>query len=119
MAVAAALLSTGGVIGVAVLERRGEIGLRRGALGAGPRHIAAQLLTQSTVPGTLGGLAGTAIGVGGGVVAAVALVREWTAVINPSTVGLAPAVGWLTGLLAGLYPALRAAKVEPLEALRT
>ncbi|MFE7547621.1 ABC transporter permease [Streptomyces gardneri] len=101
---------------VAVLERRGEIGLRR-ALGAGPRHIAAQFLTESTVLGTLGGLAGTAIGIG--VVAVVALAQEWTAVINPYTVVVAPAVGSLTGLLAGLYPALRAARVEPLEALRT
>ncbi|MFF1833632.1 ABC transporter permease [Streptomyces sp. NPDC058231] len=101
---------------VAVLERRGEIGLRR-ALGAGPRHIAAQFLTESTVLGTLGGLTGTAIGVG--VVATVSLAQDWTAVISPYTVLPAPVIGSLTGLLAGLYPALRAAKVEPLEALRT
>ncbi|MFF2617583.1 ABC transporter permease [Kitasatospora sp. NPDC058046] len=100
---------------VAVLERTGEIGLRR-ALGARPRHIAAQFLTESTVLGTLGGLIGTAIGVA--VVVLVALARDWTALLQPWTVLPAPLAGSLVGLLAGLYPALRAAAVEPAEALR-
>ncbi|MGW4803370.1 ABC transporter permease [Kitasatospora sp. NPDC004272] len=100
---------------VAVLERTGEIGLRR-ALGARPRHVAAQFLTESTVLGTLGGLVGTAIGVA--VVVGVALARDWTAVLQPWTVLSAPLAGSLVGLLAGLYPALRAALVEPVEALR-
>ncbi|MFE9857072.1 ABC transporter permease [Streptomyces sp. NPDC005780] len=100
---------------VAVLERTGEIGLRR-ALGARPRHIAAQFLTESTVLGTLGGLVGTAIGVA--VVVGVSVIQDWTAVLAPYTVLPAPLVGSLTGLLAGLYPSLRAARVEPLEALR-
>lgn len=101
---------------VAVLERTGEIGLRR-ALGARPRHVAAQFLTESTVLGTLGGLIGTAIGVA--VVVGVALARDWTAVLQPWTVLPAPFAGSLVGLLAGLYPALRAAWVEPAEALRS
>ncbi|MBD0672645.1 ABC transporter permease [Streptomyces sp. CBMA156] len=100
---------------VAVLERTGEIGLRR-ALGARPRHIAAQFLTESTVLGTLGGLIGTAVGVA--VVVLVALARDWTALLQPWTVLPAPLAGSLVGLLAGLYPALRAATVEPAEALR-
>ncbi|MFI5680907.1 ABC transporter permease [Streptomyces cellulosae] len=100
---------------VAILERTGEIGLRR-SLGARPRHIAAQFLTESTVLGTLGGLIGTAIGVC--TVVAVALAQHWTAVVDPLTVLPAPLVGSVVGLLAGLYPALRAARIEPLEALR-
>ncbi|MEU4557794.1 ABC transporter permease [Actinoplanes sp. NPDC023936] len=100
---------------VAVMERVGEIGLRR-ALGARPRHVAGQFLTESTVLGALGGLTGTALGVG--VVLAVALAREWTVILDPATVLPAPVIGALTGMLAGLYPALRAARTEPSEALR-
>jgi putative ABC transport system permease protein len=100
---------------VAVLERTSEIGLRR-ALGARTRHVAAQFLTESTALGTLGGLLGTSLGVAA--VLGVAVAREWTAVLQPWTVLAAPLLGSAVGLLAGLYPALRAARVEPAEALR-
>ncbi|HEU5357142.1 MAG TPA: ABC transporter permease [Actinocrinis sp.] len=100
---------------VAVLERTGEIGLRR-ALGARPRHIAAQFLTESAALGTLGGLIGTSLGTA--VVVGTALARQWTAVLEPWTVLPAPLIGTMVGLLAGLYPALRAAYIEPAEALR-
>lgn len=100
---------------VAVLERTSEIGLRR-SLGARPRHIAAHFLAESAALGTLGGLVGTSLGVA--VVVFVALAQEWTAVLQPWTVLPAPAAGTLVGVAAGLYPAIRAAKVEPVEALR-
>lgn len=100
---------------VAVLERTGEIGLRR-ALGARPRHITVQFLAESTALGTLGGLIGTAVGIV--VVLATALARDWTAVLEPMTVLPAPLIGSLVGFLAGLYPAWRAARIEPVEALR-
>ncbi len=100
---------------VAVLERTAEIGLRR-ALGARPRHIAAQILAEATTLGLIGALAGTALGIV--TVLAVAVARQWTAVIDPAFVYPAPAAGALTGLLAGIYPALRAATIEPAAALR-
>jgi putative ABC transport system permease protein len=101
---------------VAVLERTAEIGLRR-SLGARPRHITVQVLTESGVLGFLGGLIGSSIAVLAVVVVAIA--KDWTAVLDVRVVLAAPVVGILTGLLAGLYPALRASKVEPLEALRS
>ncbi|MQY05314.1 Macrolide export ATP-binding/permease protein MacB [Actinomadura sp. RB68] len=100
---------------VSVLERTGEIGLRR-SLGARPCHIAIQFLTESTVLGLLGGMIGTSIAIG--IVVVVALAQQWTAVLEPFTVLPAPLIGAFIGLLAGLYPALRAARIEPQEALR-
>jgi putative ABC transport system permease protein len=100
---------------VAVLERTPEIGLRR-ALGARPIHIAGQFLTEAAVLGSLGGLLGTCVGVV--TIIAVAAARQWTPLVEPLTVLPAPLLGALTGLLAGLYPASRAARVEPVHALQ-
>ncbi|MFC5217596.1 ABC transporter permease [Streptomyces coerulescens] len=100
---------------VAVLERTGEIGLRR-ALGARGRHITVQFLAESGALGALGGLIGTSLGTV--TVVALAVFREWTPVIHPATVVTAPGVGLLTGVLAGLYPAWRASRIQPAEALR-
>ena len=100
---------------VAVLERTGEIGVRR-AVGARPRHIAAQFLAESMALGTLGGLIGTCIGVG--IVVIFAAAKDWTAVLNPVYTLPAPLIGTVVGLLAGAYPALRAARTSPLAALR-
>ncbi|MET8698500.1 ABC transporter permease [Kitasatospora sp. NPDC004723] len=100
---------------VAVLERTGEIGLRR-ALGAKGRHITLQFLTESGALGVIGGLVGASLGAV--TVVVVAVVREWTPVLDAATVAAAPLMGLLTGLLAGVYPSWRAARIQPAEALR-
>jgi macrolide transport system ATP-binding/permease protein len=101
---------------VSVLERVGEIGLRR-ALGAARRHVAGQFLMESTAMGLVGGIIGASIGIL--FVVAIAAARTWTPVLDPWVPLAAPFVGALTGLVAGLYPALRAAALEPVEALRS
>jgi hypothetical protein len=100
---------------VSVLERTGEIGLRR-ALGADRRHVAAQFLSESMTMGLLGGILGTSLGTL--VVIAVAALRTWTPVLDPWIPLAAPVVGALIGLASGTYPSLRAAALEPVDALR-
>jgi putative ABC transport system permease protein len=101
---------------VTVLERVGEIGLRR-ALGASRRQVAGQFLLESTAVGLLGGVVGAVFGMV--VVVAVSAVREWTPVLDVRLALGAPVAGALVGLLAGLYPSLRASRMEPVEALRS
>lgn len=100
---------------VAVMERTGEIGLRR-SLGARARHIFWQVITESTLLGTLGGLVGTTLGIV--TILVVALVQGWTPVIDPRLAAAAPTIGLLVGAAAGLYPSLRASRIQPTEALR-
>lgn len=100
---------------VAVLERIPEIGLRR-SLGAKRKHIVMQFLMESSSLGLLGGLLGCSAGVL--VVMTTAAWQDWTPILEPMTVLFAPLIGGTTGLVAGCYPAWRAGKIEPVEALR-
>lgn len=100
---------------VSVLERTGEIGLRR-AVGARRSHIAIQFLAESVALGSLAGLLGASLGVL--TVVVVSASREWSPVLDPWLPVAAPILGALIGLLAGTYPAWKAATTEPIAALR-
>lgn len=100
---------------VSVLERTGEIGLRR-ALGATRHHIAIQFLSESVALGAFAGLLGTSVGIL--CVVIVSANEQWTPVLDPWLPFAAPVLGAVTGLLAGTYPAWKAASTEPIAALR-
>ncbi|GAA1001121.1 ABC transporter permease [Acrocarpospora macrocephala] len=101
---------------IAVLERHAEIGLRR-ALGARRRHIAAQFLTESILLGALGGTTGLALGAA--VTTAIAYTRDLTPTVPPLALWTGLAAAITIGALAGLYPATRAARLAPTDALRS
>lgn len=103
------------VMVIAVLERRSEIGLRR-ALGATRRHVSMQFLTEALLLSGAGGLVGALLGAA--VTAGYSLLRGWE--IRVPVVGLAAAIvaSLLIGAVAGLYPARRAARLSPTDALR-
>jgi putative ABC transport system permease protein len=101
---------------LSVLERISEIGLRR-AVGATRIHIAGQFLVESGIVGLLGGLIGATVGVLATV--GVSAFRDWTPLLDMRLAIGAPLLGALIGLLAGTYPAWRAATIEPIAALRS
>ncbi len=101
---------------ISVLERRSEVGLRR-ALGARRRHIAVQFLCESFMLGVLGGAAGVLLGVG--VTAAYAAYEGLALLVPVVAVAGGLAAACLLGAAAGFYPALRAARLTPTEALRS
>jgi putative ABC transport system permease protein len=109
-----------GAVGVAnimiisVLERRSEIGLRR-ALGATRGHIRAQFLSEAVLLGLVGGVAGVALGAAA--TAVYAHTRHWATIVPAEAWAGGIAAALVIGAVAGLIPALRAARLSPTQAL--
>ena len=109
-----------GAVGVAnimvisVLERRSEIGLRR-ALGATKGHIRIQFLSEAILLAVFGGVVG--VGLGAALIAIYAAIKGWAVVIPTLAWGGGFGAALLIGAVAGLLPALRAARMSPTEAL--
>jgi len=104
------------VMVISVLERRSEIGLRR-ALGATRGHVGLQFLAESLLLALAGGLAGVALGAA--VTAVYATGRGWSLVVPVPAMAGGILAALAVGAVAGLYPALRAARLTPTDALRT
>jgi putative ABC transport system permease protein len=119
-AVASVSLLVGGIgimniMLVSVTERTREIGLRM-AVGARTRDILGQFLVEAVTLSLIGGLAGVGLGVGTSIV--IAELAGWRIVLSPEAVGLAVAFAFVIGVFFGFYPARKAARLHPVEALR-
>jgi putative ABC transport system permease protein len=100
---------------VSVTERTREIGLRL-AVGARPRDILWQFLIEAVTLSTIGGAIGVVLGMGAA--QGIASLAGWPSLVSVEAVVLAVAFSGLVGVFFGFYPARRAARMDPIEALR-
>ena len=100
---------------VAVTERTREIGIRM-AVGAKQRDILLQFLIEAMVLSLIGGVVGIGLGAGGAKV--ISAVAAWPSLISWHSVALAVFFSGAVGIFFGLYPACKAARLEPIQALR-
>jgi macrolide transport system ATP-binding/permease protein len=119
-AIAAISLLVGGIgimniMLVSVTERTREIGLRK-AIGANNRDIMVQFLIEAVLMSFLGGISGIALG--SGVSMLITLFAGWTARVSLLSVILATTFSLIVGIAFGLWPAQKASKLDPIEALR-
>ena len=98
-----------------VLERTNEIGLRR-AIGAKKLDIRMQFMAEAVAISLAGGLIG--VGLGYGISKAVAMFSGWSTIITPGSIGLSFGVSSVIGLIFGIYPAVQASNLDPIECLR-
>ena len=98
-----------------VLERTREIGIRR-AIGARQRDIVRQFLIEAVMISILGGLIGIAAGFGGSRI--IAAIAGWATVVTVISIVVSFGVSVFIGLLFGIYPAMQAARLDPIEAIR-
>jgi len=98
-----------------VLERTNEIGLRR-AIGAKKRDIRTQFMAEAIAISLAGGLIG--VGLGYGISRAVAVFSGWSTIITMGSIGLSFGVSSIIGLIFGIYPAVQASNLDPIECLR-
>jgi putative ABC transport system permease protein len=113
-------LSVGGlgianVMSISVIQRSSEIGIRR-AVGHSRSKIGLQFLLESLFVGVLGGILGAALGVG--VVYLVSALAHWVVVIAYNRIPIWMSLALVVSVVAGLYPSIKAARLEPLETLR-
>lgn len=111
----ASILGVANAMLLSVIERTGELGLRR-AIGAQPRHILSQASLESVIIGGLGGLAGLVAGLA--VILCVTIVRQWQPVFDLRLAPLAIVAGAVVGSLGGLPASFRASRIQPSDALR-
>jgi putative ABC transport system permease protein len=100
---------------VSVTERTREIGLRM-ALGARRRDILTQFVVEAITLSILGGLIGVALGIGGSHL--IAQTGDWPVLIEPQAIAIAVGFSAAVGVFFGFYPAQKAARLDPIEALR-
>jgi putative ABC transport system permease protein len=100
---------------VSVTERTREIGIRM-AVGATPADVLIQFLIEAVVLALVGGVLGITLGVGGA--AALAYFAQWPVLVEPGVVLLSFLVAAGVGVFFGYYPALKASRLDPIEALR-
>jgi putative ABC transport system permease protein len=100
---------------VSVTERTREIGVRM-AIGAKGRHVLAQFLIEAVVLAVVGGALGVLLGVGSSLL--ISNLAGWPVRLGPGPIALAFGFAALVGVFFGYYPARRAARLDPIEALR-
>lgn len=116
VAVLVGAITIGNSMALNVVSRTAEIGVKR-SLGALRRDIFVQILGEAAIIGFTGGIIGASLGIIGSIIAA--QLAGWAPLVDPAVPLQGVVIGMSIGVIAGLIPALRAARVEPVEALRS